>query len=152
MFACPYPLLDLQGMSAPTTRMARNLLELPAVLHDLQLSCCWVTALVKIWPGSILAASGVTGLAAADTLLLCAKYLNLVSHMHRINLALTQHQQQQQLQQQQDQQLQQQQLPAVDITAAVLHTASLLLADLPGLNHAAKSQPASSSGQVAGKP
>ena len=140
MFACPSPLLDLQGIAAPATRMARNLSAMPGVLHDLQLSCCWVTALVKIWPGSILAASGGAGLAAADTLLLCAKYLDLVSRMHRINLVLTQHQQQQQ--QQQDQQQLLLQLPAVDITAAVLHTASLLLADLPGLMQQSPSLPA----------
>jgi uncharacterized membrane protein YgcG len=77
------------------------------------------------------------GAAAADTLLLCAKYLECVSHMHSCNLSLAEfyqqqdkQQQQQQDKQQQQQQLQLLQLPAADITAAVLHTASLLLADI----------------------
>jgi hypothetical protein len=77
------------------------------------------------------------GDAAANTLSLCAQYLDLLSRMHGINQMLQQHQdlqqQQQQGQQQQEQDQQQQQplqLPAGDVTAAVLHTASLLLTDL----------------------
>ena len=106
------------------------------LLHELQLTCCWVTALARIWPGSILAAPAGVGAAAADTLLLCAKYLECVRHMHGRNQLLAEMYQQQQQEQQQQQQEQQQQqlrllpLPAVDLTAAVLHTASLLLADL----------------------
>jgi uncharacterized membrane protein YgcG len=76
-------------------------------------------------------------------LMLCARYLELVSRMHRINQLLERHNQQQGMQQQgqqQQQRLQLLQLPAADITAAVLHTASLLLADL-GKHIADKTSP-----------
>jgi uncharacterized membrane protein YgcG len=65
-------------------------------------------------------------------LMLCARYLDLVSRMHRVNQLLGKHHQQHDMQQhsQQQQRLQLLQLPAADITAAVLHTASLLLVDL----------------------
>mgnify|MGYP001810008050 FL=1 len=105
-----------------------HLCRLPNLLHELQLTCCWVTALARIWPGSILAAPAGVGAAAADMLMLCCRYVELVSRMHRINQLFATHYQQQDMQQQQ--QLQLLQLPAADITAAVLHTASLLLLDL----------------------
>ena len=80
-------------------------------------------------------------------LMLCCRYVELVSRMHRINQLFATHYQQQQpsLQQQQQQSQHQQQqrllqLPAADITATVLHTASLLLADL-GKHIADKTSP-----------
>mgnify|MGYP001807175592 CR=1 FL=1 len=119
--------------------------KLPVLLSELQLTCCWVTALAMIWPGSILAAPAGVGTAAASVLMLCCKYLDLVSRRLSINQRLKalyqqQDMQQQDMQQQQQQQLQLLQLPAADITAAVLHTASLLLADL-GKHIADKTSP-----------
>ena len=109
-------------------------------LHEIQMTCWWVTALARLWPGSILAAPAGVGTAAADTLLLCARYLHLVSRMYRVNKLFEYPDQQQGPPEQQHAQWLLP-LPAADVTAAVLHTASLLLGSLDHhIEH--KTQPA----------
>jgi hypothetical protein len=100
--------------------------ELAGIMSDTQLTCCWVTALACILPGSMLAAPGA-GSMAGEVLQLCGRYFGYLQ-------AVQQHDNQtpaaRQRQQQQEQQLGLMQLPADDVTAAVVHTASLLLQDL----------------------
>jgi hypothetical protein len=99
---------------------------LGALLPDIQLTCCWATALARIWPGGMLAAADRVGETAAAVLLLCSQYLQVLQAAQLHNKTV------QALQQHADPQGTQglMQLPAADITAAVMHTVQLLLLDL----------------------
>lgn len=106
--------------------------EVEGCLAEAKLTCGWVTALARIWPGSMLAAASATrvGSVAGGVLLLCCRYLAVLQATHHFNETLQALHQELQPSQQQSSQPQLMQMPADDITAAVVHTASLLLVDL----------------------